>query len=51
MLGSKDKGRAEEVFKKMDLDADGTVTEKEFMEACSKDNELMTLLTPNISQT
>ena len=50
MLGSQDKGRAEEVFKKMDLDSDGTVTEKEFMKACSTDKELMNLLTPNIAQ-
>ena len=50
MLGSEDKGRAEEVFKKMDLDSDGQVTEKEFMEACTTDKELMGLLTPNLSQ-
>jgi len=49
MLGSEDKGRAAEVFKKMDLNSDGKVTEQEFMEACSTDSELMTLLT-NISQ-
>ena len=50
MLGSEDTGRAEEVFRKMDLDCDGNVTEGEFMEACSTDSELMTLLTPNIAQ-
>ena len=50
MLGSEDKGRAAEVFKKMDLNSDGNVTEQEFMEACSTDKELMTLLTPNITQ-
>ena len=50
MLGSEDKGRAVEVFKKMDLNSDGNVTEQEFMEACSTDKELMTLLTPNITQ-
>ena len=50
MLGSEDKGRAEEVFRKMDLNSDGSVTEKEFMHACSTDKELMSLLLPNISQ-
>ena len=48
MLGCEEGSRAEDVFKKMDLDSDGFVTEQEFMKACKQDKELMNLLTPNM---
>ena len=50
MLKANETERAEDIFKKMDLDSDGNVTLEEFMASCSKDCRLLTLLTPNMTQ-
>jgi len=48
MLGHSDYGQAEQVFARMDVDADGHVTEEEFMNACLADNQLMKLIAPQV---
>ena len=48
MLGVDDNGQAEELFIRMDMNSDGNVTEEEFMIACSRDMDLMKLLTPKM---
>ena len=50
MLKSNETERAEDIFKKMDLDSDGNITLEEFIDCCSKDAGLLTLLTPNLTE-
>ena len=50
MLKSNETERAEDIFKKMDLDSDGNITLEEFIDCCSKDAGLLTLLTPNLAE-
>jgi Ca2+-binding EF-hand superfamily protein len=38
--------RAEKIFKRMDINSDGRVTRKEFVQCCQQDDKLLQLLTP-----
>lgn len=41
--------RAEGIFKRMDINADGKVTRREFVRCCLEDQKLIELLTPHAS--
>ena len=43
-LPGKPKDRAVELFRKIDLNGDGTLTEDEFVRGCEEDKELMRTL-------
>lgn len=50
MLRADETERVEDIFSQMDLDKDGNVTLEEFMESCTRDSKLLTLLTPNMTE-
>ena len=39
--------RAEEIFRRMDINADGRVTRQEFVRCCLNDSKLLEMLAPN----
>ena len=39
--------KAEDIFRRMDINSDGRVTRQEFVETCLNDSKLLELLAPN----
>jgi len=48
--GDTAENRAEDIFRRMDLNSDGKIEREEFVKVCSQDQNLVELLTPNLKK-